>query len=284
MCLAVVALDAHPSYALVLAANRDEFHRRPTAPAAWWTADAALPILAGRDLEQGGTWLGITRYGRWGFVTNVREPARHDPGAPTRGMLVPALARDTRPVLDAIAALLAGARAYNGFNLMGGDAAGVAFGSNRGTATATLGRGIHGVSNAGLDTPWPKLVRMKTALAAWGQSGAPGFDALWAALADRTPAGDDELPATGIPRERERLLSAPFIVSNEYGTRCSTIVAIGRDCSVQFVERSFDAAGAPAGEARFRFQLEGAGVPSSSSMTRWAMPASSNTSPRATNP
>jgi uncharacterized protein with NRDE domain len=281
MCLAVVAIDAHPDYALVLAANRDEFHRRPTAPAAWWTADAALPILAGRDLEQGGTWLGITRHGRWGFVTNVRDPARHDPGAPTRGTLVPALVRDPRPASDTIASLVAAARAYNGFNLVGGDATGAAFGSNRAPATATLGRGIHGVSNAGLDTPWPKLVRTKAALAAWAQRGAAGFDAVWAALADRTPARDDELPATGIPRERERLVSASFIVSSDYGTRCSTIVAIGREGDVQFVERSFDAAGAPSGEARFRFQLEGA---SASSITRWSMPASSNTSPRATNP
>jgi uncharacterized protein with NRDE domain len=258
MCLAVVAIDAHPRYALVLAANRDEFHRRPTAPAAWWTADAPPPILAGRDLEQGGTWLGITRYGRWGFVTNVREPARHDPRAPTRGTLVPALARDTRPALAAIASLVAAARAYNGFNLVGGDATGAAFGSNRGAATARLDRGIHGVSNAGLDTPWPKLVRTKAALAAWAQSGAAGFDALWAALADRTPARDEELPATGIPRERERMLSAPFIVGNDYGTRCSTIVAIGREGDVQFIERTFIASGAPDGEVAFRFRLEAA--------------------------
>jgi len=281
MCLAVVAIDAHPSYALVLAANRDEFHRRPAAPAAWWTAEGSVPILAGRDLEQGGTWLGITRDGRWGFVTNVREPGRHDRRAPTRGALVPALVRNTRPALDAIASLITAAHAYNGFNLVGGDATSAAFGSNRGTATTSLGRGIHGVSNAGLDTPWPKLVRTKAALAAWAQGGIAGFDALWAALADRTPARDAELPETGIPHERERLLSAPFIVSNDYGTRCSTIVAIDRQGDVQFVERSFDAAGAPGGEARFRFQLDDA---SASSITRWSMPAPSNTSPRATNP
>ena len=281
MCLAVVAIDAHPSYALVLAANRDEFHRRPTAPAAWWTAEGSVPILAGRDLEQGGTWLGITRDGRWGFVTNVREAGRHDPRAPTRGALVPALARNTRPAFDTIASLIAAAHAHNGFNLVGGDATSAAFGSNRGTAATSLGRGIHGVSNAGLDTPWPKLVRTKAALAAWAQSGIGAFDALWTALADRTPARDDELPATGIPHERERLLSAPFIVSNDYGTRCSTIVAIDREGGVQFVERSFDAAGAPGGEARFRFQLDDA---SARSITRWSMPASSNTSPRATNP
>ena len=267
MCLAIVAIDAHPRYALVLAANRDEFHRRPTAPAAWWTADGAEPLLAGRDLEQGGTWLGLTRSGRWGFVTNVREPGRHDPRAPTRGALVPALAGNTRPAPDAIASLIAAASAYNGFNLVAGDATGAAFGSNRGAATTSLGRGIHGVSNAGLDTPWPKLVRTKTALAAWTQSGIADFHALWTALADRTPARDDELPATGIPHERERLLSAPFIVSHDYGTRCSTIVAIGREGDVQFVERSFDAAGAPGGEAHFRFQLEAAGVPSARSIT-----------------
>ena len=281
MCLAIVAIDAHPRYALVLAANRDEFHRRPTAPAAWWTADGAEPLLAGRDLEQGGTWLGLTRSGRWGFVTNVREPGRHDPRAPTRGALVPALVRDTRPAHEAIASLVAAAHAYNGFNLVGGEGASAAFGSNRGFATSTLDRGIHGVSNAALDTPWPKLVRTKAAVAAWAQREVADFDALWSALADRMPARDGELPATGIPHERERLLSAPFIVSDDYGTRSSTIVAFDRDGTAQFIERSFDAAGAPSGEARFRVQLDGA---SASSITRWSMPASSNTSPRATNP
>jgi uncharacterized protein with NRDE domain len=280
MCLAVIAFDAHPRYALVLAANRDEFHARPAAPAQWWSDASGAAILAGRDLEHGGTWLGVGRDGRFAFVTNVREPGRFDPHAPSRGALVPAVRRDRRAVRDALATLVAQARDYNGFNLVAGDASGLAFGSNRGPFASPRERGIHGVSNAGLDTPWPKLLRAKAGLAAWTASASDDLVELWPVLADRMPAADDALPDTGIPRDRERLLSSPFIVSDAYGTRCSTLVALGRDGEARFVERSFDSAGQPTGEVAFRFTLD----QSARSITRCAMPASSNALPRATNP
>jgi uncharacterized protein with NRDE domain len=257
MCLAVIALDAHPRYAVVLAANRDEFHARPAKVAHWWNDAGSAPILAGRDLAQGGTWLGLARDGRWAFVTNVREPSRFDPLAPSRGSLVPALLRDPRPLAVAFETIVGGAHGYNGFNLVAGDAAMAAFGSNRGPRAQALGRGIHGVSNAGLDTPWPKLVRAKAGLAAWVASGDDALDRLWPVLIDRTPAADHDLPDTGIPRERERLLSSPFIVSESYGTRCSTLVALARDGEAQFVERSFDAKGSATGEVAFRFRSRG---------------------------
>ena len=279
MCLAVVALDVHPRYRIVAAANRDEFHARPTQAAHWWT-DSTPPLLAGRDLQQGGTWLGVTRSGRFAFVTNVREPARHDPDAPTRGTLVPALLRDARPIASAMASVVESALRYNGFNLVAVDESSGAFGSNRGPAALPLGRGLYGVSNAGLDTPWPKLVRAKAGLAAWVASGETDPATLWQVLADTRLASDHELPNTGITRERERLLSSPFIVSGDYGTRCSTLVMLGRDAIAQFVERSFDARGRATGEVAFRFALD----QSARSMTRWGMPASSNTSPLATNP
>lgn len=253
MCLAVVAIDTHPRYALVLAANRDEFHARKAEPAHWWRDP---PILAGRDLAQGGTWLGVTRDGRFAFVTNVREPGRYDPQAPSRGALVPAVLRDQRAPAEALHAIVTGATRHNGFNLVVGDATRAAFGSNRGPDALALPRGIHGVSNAGLDTPWPKLVRAKAGLAAWSESGDDGLEALWAVLADTTPAEDHALPDTGIPRERERLLSSPFIVSDAYGTRCSTLVAFARDGEAQFIERSFDAKGAQSGEVRLSFRIE----------------------------
>src|SRR5437762_12242333 len=123
MCLAIVALDAHPRYALVVAANRDEYHARPTAAAHWWIAEDGPEILAGRDLEAGGTWLGVTRSGRWAFVTNVREGGRHDPAAPSRGALVPRVLRDDRNPQTALASAIADAAHYNGFNLMAGDGA-----------------------------------------------------------------------------------------------------------------------------------------------------------------
>ncbi|HEX6792579.1 MAG TPA: NRDE family protein [Casimicrobiaceae bacterium] len=278
MCLAVVALDVHPLYALVLAANRDEFHARPAQAAHWWNGAHALAILAGRDLAHGGTWLGLTRKARWAFVTNVRESGRFDPDAPSRGALVPALLGDARSPADALAAVLADGQRYNGFNVVVGDASSAAFGSNRADGVIALTPGIHGVSNAGLDTPWPKLVRAKDGVAAWIASGDDDLARLWTVLADRAPAADHELPDTGISRERERLLSSPFIVSETYGTRCSTLVALTRQGDVEFVERSFDRQGRACGEVAYRYAAD----PSTSSITRWAMPASSNTSPRPT--
>ena len=280
MCLAVIAVDAHPRYALVLAANRDEFHARPSEPAHWWTDADGGPMLAGRDLAQGGTWLGVAGDGRYAFVTNVREPARFDREAPSRGMLVPALLRDPRGVREALAATVGAAHAYNGFNLVAGDAEVAAFASNRGPSALPLERGIHGVSNAGLDTPWPKVVRAKAGLAAWAASGANAIDPLWSVLADPVPAPDDQLPDTGVSRARERLLSSPFIISEDYGTRCSPLVALSRDGEAQFVERRFDAKGATSGEVAFRFRLD----QSPRSITRCAMPASSKTPPLATKP
>jgi uncharacterized protein with NRDE domain len=279
MCLAVIALDAHPHYAVVIAANRDEFHARPSVPAHWWTDARGNTLLSGRDLEHGGTWLGVARNGRFAFVTNVREPDRHDPGAPSRGALVPALLGDPRPPAVALQALVAGAHGYNGFNLVAADAASAAFGSNRGPHCVPLERGLHGVSNAGLDTPWPKLVRAKAGLAGWIASGDDDLDRRWPVLADRTPAALHELPDTGLALSREHLLSSPFIVSEAYGTRCSTLIALDRDATAHFVERSFDATGAATGEVAFRFK---AGQ-SARSIAQCAMPASSNTSPSATN-
>ena len=280
MCLAVIALDVHPSYALVLAANRDEFHARPAAAAGWWGDGDAPPILAGRDLAQGGTWLGVAPDGRFAFVTNVREPGRFDPDAPSRGALVPALLRDPRGFRGALEAIVADAKRYNGFNLVAGDVSSAAFGSNRASGVVALSGGVHGVSNASLDTPWPKLVRAKAGVAAWAAAGDADPAPLWRVLADTATAPDHELPDTGISRERERLLSSPFIVSDTYGTRCSTLLLLGRDGSAAFAERSFDPKGRATGEVSFRFVLD----QSARSMTRWAIPASSNTSPRATNP
>jgi uncharacterized protein with NRDE domain len=255
MCLAVLALDAHPRHAVVLAANRDEAHARAALPAAWWTAPDPS-ILAGRDLVGGGTWLGVDRRGRFAFVTNVRDPARHDPAAPTRGTLVPRVLGDAAPVDVAVTRAVQDAGALNGFNLLAGDARGAAWGSNRGVAGQRLAPGVHGVSNALLDTPWPKVVRTRERLAAWLATDDDDLAPLFALLADRTPAPDDLLPDTGVGRERERLLSPPFISSPTYGTRCSTVVTIGRDGRVRFVERRFDAAGATVGESQFEFAAE----------------------------
>jgi uncharacterized protein with NRDE domain len=253
MCLAVLALDAHPRYRLVAAANRDEFHARPTQPAHWWR-DA--PILAGRDVAQGGTWLGVSRNARFAFVTNVREPGRYDPNARSRGALVPALLGHGGEMAQAMCDVVDAAMECNGFNLVGATAPSAVFGSNRGLRSQPLARGVFGVSNAGLDTAWPKLVRAKRGVAAWLATGHDAIDELWHVLRDETRADDDALPSTGVPRERERLLSSPFIVSDTYGTRSSTIVTIDREGEVTFVERTYDAAGNLTGERAFRYASE----------------------------
>lgn len=254
MCLAILALGAHPRYRVVIAANRDEFHARTALPAHWW----AEGWLAGRDLAGGGTWLGLTRAGRWALLTNVRDPARFDPLAPSRGALVTRVLAEPAAAMTTVPAVVAAGRRHNGFNLLAGDAGDAHWGSNRVDGARALAPGIHGLSNHLLDTPWPKVVRSKAAVAAWCAAGAGGgrdLEPLFEILRDRRPAADAELPATGIPLDRERLLSAPFIVSEGYGTRCSTVLAIGVDGAARFVERSFDPAGRETGEVDFRFAL-----------------------------
>jgi uncharacterized protein with NRDE domain len=256
MCLAVVAFDVHPRHAVIVAANRDEFHARAAQPAHWWP-DA--PILAGRDLAAGGTWLGVSRSGRYAFVTNVREPDRRDPAAPTRGTLVPRTLDDALPLEAALAAALRDGVAMNGFNLLAGDAGRAYWASNRTSGLQALARGVHGVSNAALDTPWPKLVRTRAAVAQWVRQAGDRHDdleALFAVLADSRSAPDSELPRTGVPLEWERRLSAAFIRSPEYGTRCSSVLLVGRDGRVRFVARSFAPPGRPTGEVDLAFAAE----------------------------
>lgn len=254
MCLALIAIAVHPRYPLVLAANRDEFHARAATPAAWWDEG----FLAGRDLEEGGTWLGIDRRGRLAFLTNVREPSRRDLGAPTRGTLVPRILIDDRAPAESLASLMSSGSRYNGFNLLAGDVSTMHWASNRAAFTKRVDSGIHGVSNHFLDTPWPKLVRAKAALARWCSSSDDDADLapVFALLGDTQRAPDEELPVTGVSLEWERLLSSPFIVSPEYGTRCTTVVTLSHDGEAHFVERSFDPAGNATGEVDYRFPLQ----------------------------
>ncbi len=252
MCLAVIAVTAHPRYALVVAANRDEFHERPTSAAHWWPQG----LLAGRDERAGGTWFGINRRGRFAFVTNVREPGRNDPAAPSRGQLVPAILDDPADVAGACASVMRGADRYNGFNLIAGDMSSAQHVSNRYAGSAAFRNAVHGVSNAALDVPWPKVTRTRDVLARWCRDGDDDPSPLWGALADREMFADALLPATGVSRERERMLSAAFIVDPVYGTRASTLVTIAHNGTATFVERSFDARGKPSGDVTQRFAVE----------------------------
>jgi uncharacterized protein with NRDE domain len=252
MCLIVLAHDAHPRHRLIVAANRDEFYDRPTAPAAWWSD--APGILAGRDLREGGTWMGVTRTGRFAAITNYREmtPPR---AAPSRGALVADFLRGGLPARAYSDDVAARGAAYNGFNLLVGDPGGLFYVSNRAEGVKRLEPGVYGLSNALLDTPWPKVLRataaMRSTIAA---AEADGWESgLWEMLGDRVIAADGDLPDTGVGAERERLLSPPFIASGVYGTRASTVLTIGHDGQVTFVERS-TAPDGPA-EARHRFRI-----------------------------
>lgn len=257
MCLVALALGQSDRFPLVLAANRDEFFERRSAPLDWWTpAGHAAPILSGRDLQGGGTWLGLNAAGRLALVTNVRSPAGKVPTAPSRGALPTRWLAGDLP-FDAYWHTVS-TGGYNGFNLVVADVARGAWlwASNAAPAPRVLGPGLYGVSNAALDTPWPKTVRLKERLrAALARAGAPEpVDALAArlfeALADPSVAATVELPDTGIPVALERQLSAAFIrtADGRYGTRCSTLVIserVGTQAFTQVFERSFDAAGGP---------------------------------------
>jgi uncharacterized protein with NRDE domain len=253
VCLALIARDAHPTYAVIIAANRDEHHARAAAPAAWWNEG----WIAGRDLAAGGTWLAVTKAGRFAFVTNVREPGLRDTNAPTRGALVTRVVADSQAPVKSVGDIVASASAYNGFNLVAGDLRSACWGSNRHEGVRELGPGIHGISNAAMDAPWPKVLRTKAAFGAWCAGSTNNIETLFALLADGTVAPDAQLPATGVSLEWERRLSAPFIVGEEvgYGTRCSTIVLLGSDGDARFVERTFNAAGNPVGDVDLRFAL-----------------------------
>ncbi|HEX4895988.1 MAG TPA: NRDE family protein [Solimonas sp.] len=254
MCLIAVALDAHPRYRLVLAANRDEFHARPAAPASWW--DDAPQIFGGRDLQQHGSWLAINRAGHWAAITNVRRMVPPDPQAPSRGALVADYLRGTQSAVDYARVLQARPQRHAGYNLLLGDRAHVVYSSNTPQpAHRTLSPGVHAVSNASLDTPWPKLLRLRQALADWCAAGQDEFAPLFHALSDTRSAADAELPDTGVGLEMERFLAPPFIYGERYGTRCCTVLALDHDGRGLFHERRFGPNAAPQGETRERLEL-----------------------------
>lgn len=239
MCVLFLALGAHPAHRLVLAGNRDEAHARPTAGLARWSD--APHVLAGRDLEAGGTWLGVTDVGRWATVTNVRDPASVRPDVRSRGALVADFLRGDASPADYAARVQAERDATNGFNLLVGDGAEVWIASSRRDA-GRLAPGIYGLSNDTLDTPWPKLVRGRAAFSEALEPERLDPPDLLAFLADETLADDADLPETGVGRDIERVLSPLFIRGLRYGTRASTALLIGD--SVRIAEQTWGPDGA----------------------------------------
>jgi uncharacterized protein with NRDE domain len=253
MCLLVLAWMSHPRYRLVAAGNRDEFHDRPTAPLGWWADEPA--ILAGRDLQAGGTWMGVSRSGRFGVLTNFRDAEARPPGAsPSRGRLVKDYLRADLEPAAFVDALGASAREFAGFNLLVGDGLELHYVSNAaGPASRPLPPGVYGLGNHRLDEPWPKLVRTRerfaTALTEAEMTAARLFDV----LADSTPERDAAPAASGLPPDLELALSAPFVRHAQYGTRCTTIAFIEHGGRTIVFERRFDASGVQSGATRVEF-------------------------------
>ncbi len=240
MCLILLALKSHPACKLILAANRDEYYDRPTAPAAFWKG--APDLLAGKDLRAGGTWLGITTKGRIAAITNYRDLASDKNQAISRGKLVADFLLGQESAIDYLTGLEQQANEYNGFNLIIGEKKdGLYWYSNRSNMRRNLAPGVHGVSNHLLNTPWPKVT--------WGKEGlnrvllkqeSPSPKELFRLLQDRRIPDDDTLPDTGAGPEWERIVSPIFIESPTYGTRSSTIVLIDQHDHVTFIERTFN--------------------------------------------
>ena len=261
MCLIALAWRAHPAYRLIVAANRDEYFRRPSAPAGFW--DDHREILAGRDLEAGGTWLGITLDGRFAALTNYRNPADRRTGVPSRGALVADFLAGSAKPAEYARGLEQRAAAYNGFSLLVGDEDSLWFFSNRGNPPQRVPHGVHGLSNHLLDTPWPKVERAKARLAA-SLDGSFDADAAFRLLDDTERAPSAELPSTGVSLELEERLSAiRILASGGYGTRCSTALCFGNDGKVEFHERSYREDGRANGTVSYRLTLAGKGRASS---------------------
>lgn len=249
MCLILFAYRVHPDYPLIVAANRDEYMDRPTDPARFWKDHP--DVLAGRDRVKGGTWMGITRRGRFAALTNFRDPFASVKDKKSRGLLV----RDyltteisPRKYLDALSDQRT---SYPGFNLLIGSPRELWYYSNRSNTTRSVQPGIHGLSNALLDTPWPKVVKGKERLAACLRNLDPSC--LFELLADEEPAPDEKLPDTGVGLEMERLLSPAFIRIPGYGTRSSTVLIVDARGEVNFIERTF--AGERTAEVSYRFSI-----------------------------
>lgn len=258
MCLLAFSWKSHSRYRFIFAGNRDEFHARPAAPADWW--NDAPTVFGGRDLEAGGSWLGMNRDGRFAVVTNFREPDLRPAGKRSRGELVNAFLAGVGDAAEYLQFMEDHADRYAGFNLLFGNVlhdAALFYVSNRdGLARdeRIVTSGIHALSNHLLDTPWPKVQRLRQRFTTELERDQPRVQALLEFLDDTEPASDAELPSTGISPEWERRLSPAKIVGNVYGTRASTVIAVDHDGSCEFIERRFSSDGSIAGESREHFE------------------------------
>lgn len=249
MCLVVFAWQVHPDFPLVIAANRDEFHSRPTQALHWWADEPDL--LGGRDLQAGGTWLAVARNGRIAVVTNYREGHSPQAARRSRGELVTQFLTGEDSPND-YANNIPGDR-YAGFNLLVADQNELCYLSNRGDAPKTMEAGIYGLSNASLDTPWWKLERTRKSLENLTLENRINETTLLRMMANKEKAPVDDVPAGPLPFEIGRAMTAPFIITPEYGTRCTSILLRHRNDQIAVTERRFDPSGKSTGDSRFSF-------------------------------
>ncbi len=253
MCLILFSYKQHPHYRLILAANRDEFYDRPTAEVHFWEDDSN--ILAGKDLQEGGTWLGVTRTGRFAAITNYRDPSLRKDQAVSRGFLVSDYLRSDVHAQSYIERIRGAIGSYNDFNLLLGDPENIYYLSSHPSRSQVLTEGAYGLSNHLLNTPWPKIEKGATALTETiADPGGFTVEELLEILSDDTRPEDQNLPDTGVGLEWERILGPIFIKSDVYGTRSSTILLIDYSGRITLVERSHDPGGSGNGEDR-RFEL-----------------------------
>jgi uncharacterized protein with NRDE domain len=246
MCLIVLAWQAHPDFPLIVAANRDEFHARPTEAATWWPEYPDM--LAGRDLQAGGTWLAITRSGRFATVTNYREQSFTRIDHRTRGELAVQFVTGNQSPAQIVARIVGDV--YDGFNVMVGNRDGVSYISNRGDPQENLDPGIYGLSNAALDTPWAKVRRSKQRMQQLIDHDQVSEATLLDLLADRHTVDEDDF-AEHLPAEQARAITAPFIVTESYGTRSSTVLLRHRSGRCVLAESRFDSRGQAVGQSRY---------------------------------
>ncbi|MCU0450527.1 MAG: NRDE family protein [Bernardetiaceae bacterium] len=253
MCLIVFAWNLHPRYRLVLVANRDEFYARPTQAAHWWAEPPGL--LAGQDLTAGGTWLGLTRTGRWAALTNYRDPAQFGRAARSRGELPTGYLAGSQPPAYYLAQLHPQAATYNGFNLLVGDQDQLYYYGNYQGQVRPLAPGLYGLSNHLLDTPWYKVETAKARL--HQQLAAPELTAetLLDLLHLPQPPPDEQVQRTGLPLAKERMLAPLFIASPDYGTCSTTSLLIDHQGRVCLAERNHNPL-RPAATQQFKFNLE----------------------------
>lgn len=253
MCLITFAWNHHPHYKLILVANRDEFFDRPTAPLGYWHDQPE--VLGGRDLKEGGTWMGMHRAGRLTAITNYRDIANIKPQAPSRGYLTKDFLTGNQSSADFFRSVEGRLDQFNGFNLLTLEGDNLHYFNNVEKQLMNVEPGVYGLSNALLDTPWPKVEKAKRYFETSLRRDHPRPEEMFEWMSDSEMAPDDALPSTGVSTDLERKLSAMCILTENYGTCCTTVITISRKNEVTYAEKTYARGNRKAGEVLVTFQL-----------------------------